>query len=248
MVEIAVLIKQVPDTSAKIEVSGGKVDLSSVKWITSPYDEFAIEAALQHKESAGGTVTAITLGPESCDKALKDAKAIGVDNLVRIWNDGWDYMDSHAIQSALSQVVSNMGATAVYCGKSAADTGAGSTGPGVAQRLGWPSLSNIVGIKFTGDSLEVTQPGPNGQSIIGVNLPALISCDKGMNEPRRANVRGIMMAKKATIEVIGDIGTNSNVSMVGHSSPPEKPPGKTFEGAENIPHVVKLLRDEANII
>ena len=248
MLEIAVLIKQVPDTSAKIEVSDGMVDLSSVKWITSPYDEFAIEAALQHKESEGGTVTAITLGPESCDKALKDAKAIGVDNLVRVWNSNWSYMDSHAIQSALAQAVSNIGASVVYCGKSAADTGAGSTGPGVAQKLGWPSLSNIVGIKFDGDSLEVTQPGSKGQSILGVSIPALISCDKGMNEPRRANVRGIMMAKKATIEVIDNISTNSNVGLVGHSSPPEKPPGKTFEGAENIPHVVKLLRDEAKII
>ena len=248
MVEIAVLIKQVPDTSAKIDVRDGIVDLSSVKWITSPYDEFAIEAALQHKESVGGTVTAITLGPESSEKSLKDAKAIGVDNLVRIWNDGWSYMDSNAVQSALSQAVSNIGATVVYCGKSAADTGAGSTGPGVAQRLGWPSLSNIVGIKYESESLEVTQPGPNGQSIIGVNLPALISCDKGMNEPRRANVRGIMMAKKATIEVLADIHSNSTISMVGHSSPPEKPPGKKFEGAENVPDVVKLLRDEANII
>ncbi len=248
MVEIAVLIKQVPDTSAKIEVRDGRVDLSSVKWITSPYDEFAIEAALQHKEANGGTITAVTLGPESCDKALKDAKALGVDNLLRVWSDSWGYMDSNAIQSILAQVLANLNVNAIYCGKAAADTGAGSTGPGIAQRLGWPSVANIVGIKFDNDALEVTQPSSSGQSIIGVSLPALISCDKGMNEPRRANVRGIMMAKKATIELIDNIHSDSSISLVGHSNPPDKPPGKKFEGAENVPNVVKLLRDEANII
>ena len=84
MVEILVLIKQVPDTNAKIEIKDGKADLSMVKWITSPYDEYALEVALQHKEAVGGNVTALTLGPARCDKILKDAKALGVDNIARI--------------------------------------------------------------------------------------------------------------------------------------------------------------------
>ena len=87
MPNIVVLVKRVPDTNARIVVSGDRVDLSAVKWVISPYDEFAIETALQHKEADGGTVTALTLGPADSDKVLKDAKAIGVDEIVRVWND-----------------------------------------------------------------------------------------------------------------------------------------------------------------
>ena len=81
------------------------------------YDEFAIETALQHKEADGGTVTALTLGPADSDKVLKDAKAIGVDEIVRVWNESWNELDSNAIQSALAQAVTDLGADVVYCGK-----------------------------------------------------------------------------------------------------------------------------------
>ena len=101
MPNIVVLVKRVPDTNARIVVSGDRVDLSAVKWVISPYDEFAIETALQHKEAAGGTVTALTLGPSDADKVLKDAKAIGVDEIVRLWDDSWAELDSNGIQSAL---------------------------------------------------------------------------------------------------------------------------------------------------
>ena len=95
MPNIVVLVKRVPDTNARIVVSGDRVDLSAVKWVISPYDEFAIETALKHKESAGGTVTALTLGPSDADKVLKDAKAIGVDEIVRVWDDSWAELDSN---------------------------------------------------------------------------------------------------------------------------------------------------------
>ena len=157
MPNIVVLVKRVPDTNARIVVSGDRVDLSTVKWVISPYDEFAIETALQHKEAAGGTVTALTLGPSDADKVLKDAKAIGVDEIVRLWDDSWAELDSNGIQSALAQAVTGLGAEVVYCGKTAADTGAGSTGPGVAERLGWASVSNITDATFDG-GITVTTP------------------------------------------------------------------------------------------
>ena len=248
MPNIAVLVKRVPDTNAKITVNGGNVDLSSVKWIISPYDEYAIETALLHKESKGGKVTAITLGNSDCDKTLKDAKALGCDELVRVWQDGWENLDSNGIQSALSSAVAGIGAEVVYCGKAAADTNAGSTGPGVAERLGWASVSNVVSVNFEDGGLEALVPSSSGQAKISVNFPCLITCDKGPNEPRRPNVRGIMMAKKATVEVKGGDAPNPTVTVLDNSSPPAKPPGKTFDGAENIPDVVKALRDEANVI
>ena len=146
MVNIAVLVKQVPDTNSKIQITGDRVDLSSVKMDISPYDEFAVENALQHKDSSGGTVTAITLGGSGADKVLKGVKALGVDNIVRLDYDG--FMDSNGLQSVLASEISSGGYDVVYCGKSAADTGAGSTGPGIAERIGWCSVSNIIDIKW----------------------------------------------------------------------------------------------------
>ena len=247
MVEIVVLVKQVPDTNAKIEVKDGLVDLSMVKWVTSPYDEYAIEVALRHKEAQGGNVTALTLGPARTEKTLKDAKALGVDDIARI-DTPEGYTDSAAAQSMLAAAISDIGAEVVYCGKSAADTGAGSTGPAIAERLGWPSVTHVNEINYEEGGVEVIQPGSSGQARIAVSLPALISCDKGKFEPRRANVRGIMMAKKAEVTQIEGSADAGATSIVAHNPPPVKPPGKTYEGAEHVSEVVKLLRDEANVI
>ncbi len=247
MVEIVVLVKQVPDTNAKIEIKDGRADLSMIKWITSPYDEYALEVALQHKEAVGGSVTALTLGPARCDKTLKDAKALGVDKIARV-DVVEGYIDSFSVQSMLAEACRSLGAEVVYCGKAAADTNAGSTGPGVAQKLGWASIANVTKIVFTGNSLELMQPAPEGQAKIGVDLPAVITCDKGMGEPRRANVKGIMMAKRAVVDLIEVGSFEGNTSVLEHTSPPQKPPGKSYEGSEHVPEVVKLLRDEANVI
>ena len=198
VVNIAVLVKQVPDTNSKIQISGDRVDLSTVKMDISPYDEFAVENALQHKESGGGTVTAITVGPAAADKVLKGVKALGVDNIIRLECD--NYMDSNALQSILAQEISAGGYDVVYCGKSAADTGAGSTGPGLAERLGWGSVSNITDITFDA-GLTVTSPSEGGNAIISVTLPAVVSCDKGSTKVRKSNVKGIMMAKRAQVDV-----------------------------------------------
>ena len=245
VVNIAVLVKQVPDTNSKIQISGDRVDLSTVKMDISPYDEFAVENALQHKESGGGTVTAITVGSAGADKVLKGVKALGVDNIIRLDCDG--YMDSNALQSILAQEISSGGYDVVYCGKSAADTGAGSTGPGLAERLGWGSVSNITDITFD-DGLTVTSPSEGGNAIISVTLPAVVSCDKGSTKVRKSNGKGIMMAKKAQVDVKAIAAPVSSVSIVSNMMPPAKPAGKKFEGGESAQTVAQLLRDEANII
>ncbi len=245
MAKIAVLVKQVPDTNSKIVVSGNSVDLSSVKMVMSPYDEFAVEYALRHRESSGGSVTAITVGGTSSEKVLKDAKAIGVDEIVRIDCDS--YLDSNALQTILSSIISSEGFDIVYCGKSAADTGAGSTGPGVAEHLGWSSVSNITESKFD-DGFSVVAPLNDGNAVIGVTLPAVISCDKGNTKVRKPNVKGIMQAKRASVDVRGSEVPAVSVNVVSQSLPAAKPAGKKFEGGQNAAEVARLLRDEANII
>lgn len=245
MANIIVLVKQVPDTNARIVLSGERVDLSAVKKVMSPYDEFAVETALQHREASGGEVTAITVGAAGADKVLKDAKAIGVDHIVRIDCD--DNLDSNALQSMLASVVSSLGADVVYCGKSAADTGAGSTGPGLAERLGWASVSNTISVAF-GDQLSVITPSSGGNARVNVPLPAVISCDKGDIKVRKPNVKGIMQAKRAQVDVQSVEVPASTISIVTHSMPPAKPAGKSYEGGAAAAEVAQLLRDEANVI
>ena len=247
MSTIVVLVKQVPDTNAKISVQAGRVDLSTVKMEMSPYDSFAIETALRHKEATGGSVTALTVGAAGTEKILKDAKAMGVDNIVRVWDDAWKDLDSNALQSILKESIETLGASVVYCGKSAADTGAGSTGPGLAERLGWSNASNVIGADF-GSDVTVSMPVESGVAKVSVPLPAVISCDKGEFKPRKANVKGIMMAKRAQVEVMSAPAPASNVIIANHSMPTAKPAGKTFEGGSSASQVVQLLRDEANVI
>jgi electron transfer flavoprotein beta subunit len=245
MTNIVVLVKQVPDTNARIVISDNRVDLSAVKMVMSPYDEFAVETALQHRTASGGEVTAITVGGPSADKVLKDAKAIGVDHIVRIDCDS--YLDSNSLQSMISNVIREIGADVVYCGKAAADTGAGSTGPGIAERLGWASVSNIISATFS-DIISVVAPVQGGNARISVALPAVISCDKGNVKVRKPNVKGIMQAKKAQVDVKSANPSSSSISIISHSLPPSKPAGKTYEGGAAAAEVAQLLRDEANVI
>lgn len=190
-------------------------------------------------------MTAVTMGGAGADKVLKDAKAIGADHIVRLDHEGW--LDSNALQAAIAAAVTELGAEFVYCGKSAADTGAGSTGPGVAERMGWASVSNAVGLEFGAD-VHAICPAEGGNARVQVPTPAVISCDKGDLKVRKPNVRGIMQAKKAAVDVRSVAVGASTVRVIGCSLPPAKPAGKSYEGGAAAADVARLLREEANVL
>ena len=249
---IAVLIKQVPDTTSKVDVSGGLVDESSVsKWSISPYDEYALECAMQLKESGYSEVVAITCGPERSSKALTEAAAVGADSLIHVQVE--DILDSIQVQSLLSAAIKRTDSEIVFCGKQAADTNSGSTGPGIASILDYSCVGVVSEVTVDDGVLVATRQGPSSLEEIEVTSPCLFTFDKGDSELRRPNVRGIMMAKKKTVEALtpGDLGVDLGESPVivnSHSSPPDKPPGQKFEGVSSVATVVQMLRDEANVI
>jgi len=251
--DIAVLIKQVPDTTAKISISGDVVDEESVgKWSISPYDEYALESALQLKDAASGEVVAITCGPNRASKALTEAAAVGADRLIHVVVDNVN-MDSTQLQKLLATAIEKSGCKTIICGKQAADTNSGSTGPGLARILDATLVGMVSDISFEGSDLIATRSGLSGAEKVVVSPPCVFTFDKGTRELRRPNVRGIMMAKKKEIESISssDLGLElgeSSVSLSSHSAPPEKPPGQKFEGADSISTVVRKLREEANVI
>ena len=250
---IAVLLKQVPDTTAKIAISGGRVDQDSVaKWSTSPYDEYALEYALQLKESGAGDLVAITCGPSRTAKMLTDAAAVGVDSMLHVLTDTTE-MDSTQIQSILVAAIKHCGADVVLCGKQAADTNSGSTGPGVAGLLGAACVGMVSDLSIDGEGFSALRGSPSGNERVVVSKPCLFTFDKAVTELRRPNVKGIMMAKKKVIETVSpsELGIElgeSSVKINAHDSPPEKPPGQKFEGAESVSTVVAKLREEANVI
>ena len=251
---IGVLLKQVPDTTAKIGVSEGRVDETAVsKWSMSPYDEYALESALRLKEAGGGDVVAITCGPTRAAKMLTDAAAVGVDSLLHVLVDDLSALDSTQVQSILAAALGRADCDVVFCGKQAADTNAGSTGPGVALLLGASCVSHVSEVSPDGGGYLALRASTGGDERVRVSAPCIFAFDKGDEELRRPNVRGIMMAKKKAIETISpsDLGfslDNSRVTVVSHTPPPEKPPGQKFEGAESVATVVGKLRDEANVI
>ena len=251
---IGVLLKQVPDTTARIGVSGGRVDESAVsKWSMSPYDEYALESALRLKEAGGGDVVAITCGPARAAKMLTDAAAGGADSLMHVQIDGHDSLDSTQIQSVLAAALGRAECDVVFCGKQAADTNGGSTGPGVAMLMGASCVSHVSEVSADGGGYLALRSSSGGNERVHVSAPCVFAFDKGSEELRRPNVRGIMMAKKKAIETVSpeDLGVSidaSRVTVVSHSPPPEKPPGQKFEGADSVATVVGKLRDEANVI
>ncbi|MCH1592209.1 MAG: electron transfer flavoprotein subunit beta/FixA family protein [Candidatus Thalassarchaeaceae archaeon] len=250
---IAVLLKQVPDTTAKIAVSGGRVDQLSVsKWSTSPYDEYALEYALKLKEAGAGNLVAITCGPQRASKMLTDAAAVGADSMLHILADTSE-MDSEQIQSILAAAIRHCEAEIVLCGKQAADTNSGSTGPGVASRIGAACVGMVSEVEVEGGSFSALRASSSGNERVSVSKPCLFTFDKAATELRRPNVKGIMMAKRKVIETVSpqDLGVeigDSKVNIESQNSPPEKPPGQKFEGAESVPIVVLKLREEANVI
>ena len=249
---IAVLLKQVPDTTAKIMISGGRVDENSVsKWSMSPYDEYALESGLQMKDANNGLLIAITCGPERSKKMLTDAAAVGADTLVHISDEG--VKDSTHTQQLLVAAIKKFDASVVLCGKQAADTNGGSTGPGVAEILDAACVTLVSEVSFTDGEYTTMRPCNTGTEKVSVSGISVFAFDKGATELRRPNVRGIMMAKKKVIESMtsADLGvdlSSSNVTLDSQTPPPEKAAGQKFEGAEHVPTVVSKLRNEANVI
>lgn len=250
MADVAVLLKQVPDTNAKIVVNGGRVDEGAVnKWSMSPYDEYALEAAL----AMGGSITAITMGPDRAKKMLTDAAAVGASDLLHIAVDDLTTLDSNQVAEILAAAVAKTGANVVFCGKQAADTNAGTTGPGVAEKMGAGCVTMVSELSGDAGGFLALRPSAEGMERVSVCAPCVIAFDKTSNELRRPNVKGIMMAKKKAIESVSpaDLGVDvgaASVTLQGQAPPAEKPAGQKFEGADSVATVVAKLRDEAKVL
>ncbi len=204
---ILVCVKQTPDTAATVTVEDGKVSWGEAPLVINPWDEYAVEEALKIKENHGGTVTALSLGPEDAREALKHALAMGCDEAVLISDPAFAGLDSLGVSQVLAAGVRKVGEVdLVFFGRASVDSDTGITGSQVARRLGWPALSLVAKIDELAPSekkIVVERMLDEGRQQVSATFPAVLSVVKEINEPRYPSFMGIRKASRAEIPIWG---------------------------------------------
>lgn len=202
---IVVCVKQTPDTAATVAVENGKVTWGDAPLVLNPWDEFAVEQALRTKEAHGGTVTAVSLGPEGAREALKQALAMGCDSAVLLRDAAFDGADTGVVAKALASAVCKMDAVdLVFFGRTSVDSDTGLTPAQTARYLTWPSLTLVAAVLAldpSAKSIEVERMLEEGRQLVRSPLPAVVSVVKEIGEPRYPSFMGIRKASKAEIPI-----------------------------------------------
>jgi electron transfer flavoprotein beta subunit len=253
--KIAVCIVQVPATDARIVIrsDGMGIDAKDIKFVISPYDEFAIEAALQLKEKAGGEVVLITAGPDRAQQALREGLALGADRAVHITHSD-EYHDALEVAALLAAAVAKENPELALFGKLGVGFDHGATGVMVAAMLDRPHVSMAAKLELDGTTLKARREIEGAGETYSIPLPAVITAEKGLNTPRIANLKGIMAAKKKPIETLAaaDLAPAAPaLKLDGLQPPPKKAAGKLIteeDPAKAARELVRLLREEAKVI
>ena len=247
--KIAVCLKQVPSTETRIKIAadGKHIDPGGVTLVTNPYDEFALEEAIRIKEARGGEVVAVSAGGSGAVTALRNALAVGADSAVLLKTDG--DLDSLGTARLLAAEIGGRGFDLVLCGKQAVDDDGAQVGPMLAELLDLPCVTVVVKLEVGEGKARATREIEGGVEIVELPLPAVVSAQKGLNDPRYASLKGIMAAKKKPVEEKPVMAPPELVEIASLSLPPARQAGKIVgEGASAVPELVRLLREEAKVI
>jgi len=261
--KIIVCIKQVLDTSAIIQIENGQVVSPGSSRIINPYDEFAIEEAVRIKTKKPDTeITLLSLGPEGFKDTIKRGLAMGADKAVHLMDPRFEGLDSYAVTRILMRYIASVSYDLILCGKQAVDVDMAQTGPTLATFLGIPFVTVVTRIEFSDDfqNAKITRQVEGGSEIRELALPLLVTCQKGLNEPRLPSLKGIMAAKKKEVLTLSgdDLGIeeetlnfeNNKMIQQNLCLPPERKKGIILEGSEEeiCGNLVRLLREEEKII
>ncbi len=262
---IVVCIKQVPDTETQIKVTpdGKSIAQDDIKWVMNPYDEFGVEEALQIKAKFGGDVTVVGLGPKRVTESIRTALAMGADKGILINDPALEGSDAIATAKALASAIKGLDADLIFAGQRGVDDDNGLVGGALAEYLDIPQFSIIVKVDLAedGKSVKVNRPVEGQTLVIESSLPALITTQKGLNEPRYASLPGIMKAKKKPLEekTLADLGLDAadfgegarKLKIIELTPPPERQAGKIIDGDSpeaKAAELAKLLHEEAKAI
>jgi electron transfer flavoprotein beta subunit len=252
-VRIAVCLKRVPDTTSKIVIGadGQSIDEAGLKFVPNPYDEFALEEALKLREAEGagaaGEIVAITVGTEASQETLRTALATGADRAVLLQASG--SADGLAIARALAEELKGGNYDLILFGKLAVDDYNHQVGVMTAELLELPCVTAISKLSVAGGKLEAEREIEGGIETATASLPAVLTCDKGLNTPRLPSLKGIMAAKKKPLEAKPVTLGAASLTSLGLALPAERKAGRIVgEGADAVPELVRLLRQEAKVI
>jgi electron transfer flavoprotein beta subunit len=245
-VKIAVCIKQVPDTEAEVkwDLQKGTLKREDMDSITNPFDEFALEEALLTKEKYDAQIVAITMGPDKATDVLRNALALGVDEVYHINDAAFAGSDVLATSYVLAKAIEKIGdVDVVLCGKQSTDGNTGVVASEIAARLGFSQLNyvwKVEDIDGAGKKIKVQRAIEGGLEIVEAKLPAVVSVAKGINEPRLPNLMGIRKASKVQIPAwsAGEIGADaakvgaagSHGKVVELTTPPPRTAGEMLKG------------------
>lgn len=245
-----VCVKRVPDTETRIRVAGdgASIDPAGVKFVLNPYDEFAVEAGLKHKEAAGaGEVTVLSVGGSETAETLRTALAMGADSAVLLKTDG--PTEGMATAAAIAAELKEREFDLVIFGMKAIDDDLQAVGPMVAELMDLPCATVVTEFEVADGKVTAHREIEGGTEIVELKLPCVLTITKGAYEPRYASLKGIMAAKKKPLEEkeasAGDAGTKVEKLDL----PSERQAGRIVgEGADAVPELLRLLREEAKVL
>lgn len=248
---VVVLMKRVPDTTAKVRPAAGGlgIDASGAESIISPYDEIALERAIQLREAGQATkLTALCLGPADATKEVRKALAMGADEGVLLVEKD-PFRDPAATADALAAACRELGAQLVLAGWKALDDDSAVVGGYVAEKLGFAYTSYVVKLDVAGAAMTVHREVEGATEVVEVALPAVATVQKGLAEPRFASLKGIMAAKKKPLAEKPAPAAENASSLVAYTPPPERPAGRIVgEGAAAVPEMIRILREEVHVL
>ncbi|HSJ23287.1 MAG TPA: electron transfer flavoprotein subunit beta/FixA family protein [Longimicrobiales bacterium] len=248
--KIVVCIKRVPDTESRIRVAGDgrSIDPAGIKFVMSPYDEFALETALRVKDAqGGGEVVAVTVGEATSAEQLRSALAMGADSAVLL--KGQPTLDGLATARALAAELREQNADLVLLGMKAVDADQQQVGPMLAELLDMPCITVAASIAMEDGKVVAHREVEGGVEVMEAPTPAVVSITKGEYEPRYPSLKGIMAAKKKPLqEKDAELG-ESRIEVRELSMPPERPAGRIIgQGVDAVPDLVRALREEAKVL
>jgi electron transfer flavoprotein beta subunit len=252
--DIFVLLKQTFDTEEKIVIEQGAVVEDGVKFVINPYDEYAVEQAIQIRDDEGGKVTVLSVGPERTSEALRTALAMGADEAVLI-SDERISGDEYEVSQILAAYLRGQSVDLVLGGNFSVDNGAGQVAVRLARLLGIPHVASITKLELSGGSAMASRDAEGDLELVEVPLPALFTAQQGLNEPRYPSLPGIMKAKKKPfhrlslddLELTGVVPKTNRVEL---TLPPGRKAGRKLSGeiGDQVKELVQLLHDEAKVI
>jgi electron transfer flavoprotein beta subunit len=257
--KIVVCAKFVPDTAIKVKVAadGRDVDLADVPHILNPYDEFAVEEALQIKEKLGAEVIVVGAGSEKATAGLRTCLAMGADAAILVKEDALERADSFVLGAVLGKVCKGLSPDLIMFGKHAIGVDNGQVPTVVAELLGLPQVSVVVKLEIQNGQFRTEREIEGGYEIVEGSLPAVITAQKGLNTPRYASLKGIMAAKKKPLDLrtldslgLGADDLQPRMTVEEVTLPPSRPPGRILTGdvSQAVAQLVNLLHEEAKVI